>query len=101
VSPWPDRPVRLAVLALAAIASAIVYLREDEDEAGPPGPRLALGYYVRDAVLQGTGDDGRLLYRVAAADVRQVDAGGATVMTDVRVDYTPTAGVPWELVATQ
>jgi LPS export ABC transporter protein LptC len=101
VSPWPDRPVRLAVLALAAIASAILYLREDDDEAAPTGPRLALGYYVRDAVLQGTGDDGRLLYRVAAADVRQVDAGGATVMTDVRVDYTPTAGVPWELVATQ
>jgi lipopolysaccharide export system protein LptC len=101
VSAWPDRPVRLAVLALAAVASAIVYLREDEGDGEPAGPRLALGYYVRDAVLQGTGDDGRVLYRVAAADARQVDAGGAIVLADVRVDYTPTAGVPWELVATQ
>jgi lipopolysaccharide export system protein LptC len=101
VSAWPDRPVRLAVLALAAVASAVIYLREDEGDGAAPGARLALGYYVRDAVLQGTGEDGRILYRVAAADARQVDAGGLVMLSDVRIDYTPTAGVPWDLVATQ
>jgi lipopolysaccharide export system protein LptC len=99
--PWPDRPVRLAVLALAALVTGAIYLRNDEPEQQAAGPRLALGYYLRDAVLQGTGEDGRVLYRVTASDARQVDAGGLVLLTDVNVAYTPTAAVPWTLSATQ
>jgi LPS export ABC transporter protein LptC len=101
VIPWPDRPLRLGLLLLAALGSAVIYLRNDEGDEQPAGPRLALGYYLRDAVLQGTGDDGRVLYRVSASDARQVDAGGLVMLTDVRVAYTPTAAVPWTLAATQ
>jgi lipopolysaccharide export system protein LptC len=98
---WPDRPVRLAVLIVAALLSAVVYFRQREPGAEPEQARLAPGYYVREAVLEGTGDDGRLLYRVRAADARQIDARGTVQLDDVRVNYLPTAAVPWELTATQ
>ncbi len=102
MNPPRGRPLRTGLLALAAVASAFLYLRQRGPDA-PPGPaaRLAPGYYVRDATLEGTGDDGRLLYRVRAADARQVDASGLIRLTDVRVDYTPAAAVPWELTATR
>ena len=99
--PWPTRPVRFAALTGAALASAVVYLGQREPERPAPAARLAPGYYVRDAVLEGTGDDGRVLYRVLADDARQVDAAGAIRLATVRVDYTPGGEVPWELTATQ
>lgn len=95
------RALRLGGLAVVALASAAVYLRDRGGATGPPPTRLAPGYYVREAVLEGTGDDGRVLYRVLAADARQLAAGGVIRLADVRVNYLPAAAVPWELTATQ
>jgi LPS export ABC transporter protein LptC len=95
-----QHPVRFALLALAALATTWLALRDRavEDDAGQ-APRLGLGYYVRDARLTGTGPDGRILYRVAAASGEQLLADGTITMQDVAVDYEPAAEVPWKLRA--
>jgi len=95
-----QHPGRFAVLVVAALASTWLVLRDQStgDEASA-GPRLGLGYYVRDAQLTGSGPDGGILYRVSAASAEQLLADGTITMQDVAVDYEPAAQVPWKLRA--
>ena len=36
-----------------------------------PVPRLSIGYYMNDAQLVGTGDDGKILYRARTRRLRR------------------------------
>lgn len=95
-----QHPARFAVIVVAALASSWLVLRNrPAGIEAPDGPRLGLGYYVRDARLTGSGSDGRILYRVSAASAEQVLADGTITMQDVAVDYEPAAQVPWKLRA--
>ena len=95
-----QHPVRLTLLVGAAMLSTfIVYSNQKTDGATPTGPRLGLGYYVKDARLTGTGPDGQILYRVATTAAEQLLADGTITMRDVTVDYEPAAQVPWKLRA--
>jgi LPS export ABC transporter protein LptC len=95
-----QHPGRHAVLVVAALATTWLVFRNPSTEVEEPaGPRLGLGYYVRDARLTGSGPDGRILYRVSAASAEQLLADGTITMQDVAVDYEPAAEVPWQLRA--
>jgi lipopolysaccharide export system protein LptC len=90
----------LVVLLLATLASGVLLMRSSEEEpAVRETPRLGIGYYAKDAQLVGTGDDGRVLYRVAAVTILQAPADGSVNLENVAVDYAPPAQVPWRLTA--
>lgn len=94
-----QHPVRLVLLLAGALATTVLFVRGREQPARDESPRLNVGYYVRDARLTGTGPDGRILYRVRAADVEQDLADGSVAMADIAVDYEPATDVPWTLTA--
>lgn len=88
----------VVLLALAG-ASWFINLSLQPD---PPAPRadgaFESGYYLKDARILGTGEDGRLLYRIVADSARQ-NPSGEIVLTTVELNYTPRAGVQWTVVA--
>lgn len=95
-----QRPGRFALLVAGALATSwLVFNSPSTEVEESSGPRLGLGYYVRDARLTGSGPDGRILYRVSAAAAEQLLADGTITMQDVAVDYEPAAQVPWKLRA--
>ena len=86
------------VLGAAAVASAVLLSRvQDQDKQSRSEPILGDGYYLKDAELVGTGEDGELLYRISTRELQQGD--GEVEMTDVALQYEPQAAVPWELRA--
>lgn len=95
-----QHPVRFALLLGAALlTSMLVFLAPSPDVDPPSNPQLGLGYYVKDARLTGTGDDGQVLYRVTTKAAEQTLADGTITMREVEVDYAPAAQVPWKLKA--
>ncbi len=98
--PTVRHPVRLALLVGGALAtSLLVFLRPAGEPQRETVPRPGLGYYLKDATLTGTGEDGRILYAVRAAAAEQMLADGTVTLTDVNVDYSPGEQVPWRLRA--
>lgn len=90
----------VGILLVTALGSTALLLRtRDKPLAGAASPQLGIGYYLTDAILSGTGDDGRILYRVRASTVVQTPADGSVNMENVSVDYEPTTQVPWSLHA--
>ncbi len=92
----------LALLWLLAVAVGTGMLLRNVDKGGEPvaaAPSLGVGYYLTDARLTGTGDDGHVLYRLAAAHVVQHPADGNISLEGVTVNYDPASDIPWRLTA--
>lgn len=90
----------LTALLIGAVASGVLLFRSGPEEpADEQGPRLGIGYFMTDARLVGTGEDGRALYRVSAANASQNLADGAVEMEEVRMIYDPLADIPWDVRA--
>ena len=91
-----NKPLVLFFLVICALASGYLllsYTSEEDEESGVP--RLGIGYYMNDAELVGTDDNGEVLYRVSAKSAAQgVDDG------IVRVIYEPRTAIQWDLKAT-
>lgn len=95
-----QHPIRLALLVAGALITSVLYLQSQPGEPEAPViPRLGIGYYVRSAVLSGTGPDGRILYRVTTAAAEQNLADGSIAMREVAVNYSPPGDLPWALTA--
>ncbi len=93
-------PLTLFLLALGAVGSAILLLRNTSGDDEPEtGPRLSIGYYMNQAQLSGTGEDGRILYRASAAVAAQDLEDGTVNLTDVHLTYDPVTDIPWVLNA--
>jgi lipopolysaccharide export system protein LptC len=91
---------RLVLLAFAAAASVMLVLRNSPDAATKPSTaRLGIGYYMTDAELIVTGEDGQTLYRVRTESATQNPDAGSISLDKVFVEYDPLAEVPWELRA--
>ena len=52
------------------------------------------GYYLKNARILGTGENGDLLYEIEAAHAEQ-EAKDRIEFTEVRIRYSPDADVPW------
>ena len=70
-----------------------------DSEPGVPRQTLPLGYYLTDAAILGTDEDGRPLYKIWAGRAEERPNEDRLLLTDVRVEYRPVANVPWLLTA--
>lgn len=90
----------LGILLVGALASSTLLIRVREEAVTvEDSPQLGVGYYLKDATLSGTGDDGRILYRISAETVTQAPDDGSVGMENVHVNYDPATETPWSLKA--
>ena len=91
----PRHVVLLIVLSASALGSW--YLARDnrpaEIDARPYDPEHR-GYYLKNARILGTDEDGSLLYEIEAVHAEQ-QARDRIEFTEVRILYSPDADVPW------
>lgn len=94
----PRISVAIGVLIVAAIASW--YIARDDDEITATGSTTSthLGYYLSEARILGTDEDGTLLYEIRAKRAEQ-QRDDSIVFSDVEIQYSPTTDVPWNLSA--
>jgi lipopolysaccharide export system protein LptC len=95
-SRWPT----LLLLLVAAVASGVLVLRNDEkvsDRASKP--ELGIGYYMKQAELVHIDENGRVLYRVQTDEATQRTRDGIIELDLVLVSYDPLTEVPWDLRA--
>ncbi|HHQ14913.1 MAG TPA: LPS export ABC transporter periplasmic protein LptC [Chromatiales bacterium] len=92
--------LQLSLLLVAAVASGALVRQLGSSSSGTPSsPAPPPGYYLIDAELTGTGDDGRVLYRLHTRRAeRQLDTN-ALQLDQVQVQYAPGDRVPWTLRA--
>ncbi len=93
--------VKMTLLLAAAAASWALLDRSGRKARPQPdeSAHLGVGYYATQARLSGTGEDGRLLYRVSAASVLQAPDDGSVDLREVVIDYEPGERSPWNLRA--
>jgi lipopolysaccharide export system protein LptC len=92
--------LRLGLLAFAAVASMLLVWRNSEESSSTASAaRLGIGYYMTDAELIVTGEDGQTRYRVRTDNASQDPDAGSIQLEKVHVEYDPLADVPWELSA--
>ena len=85
----------VVVLAAAAIGSWYLARSHGQaDESGMPYDSTHQGYYLKSARILGTDEDGSLLYEIQAEHALQ-EASDRIEFTAVRIQYSPTADVPW------
>ncbi len=93
---WPT----LALLLIAAVASGVLVLRNKQETPNrEPEPELGIGYYMQQAELIRTDENGRMLYRVRTDRATQIAEDGIIELDKVQVSYNPLAEVPWKLRA--
>ena len=93
--------VQLILLLIAAVASGVLLLRNTSEPPDQPSTaRLGIGYYMTDAELIVTGEDGRTRYRVRTNNAVQDRDAGTISLDGVHVEYDPLSSVPWDLRAT-
>lgn len=91
----------IAVLLLMTVAVGSWFLTrslQGPEEADDTRSAFEEGYYFRQARILGTGVDGKLLYRIEAERAQQRN-GQNVEFENVRIAYTPSAAVPWTLIA--
>ncbi len=95
------RNVFVFVVLTAAAASSWYWSRTGtaDNQPGERRESFPLGYYLTDAEISGTDEDGRLLYRIWAGRAEERPDENRLFMSDVRVEYRPVEGVPWILTA--
>jgi LPS export ABC transporter protein LptC len=95
-----NHPLTLIILTMAAVSSGVLLMRNtSEDVETIAAPRLSIGYYMNEAELIGTGDNGKILYRLRTRNASQNFEDGVVNMQGVHVIYEPEAAIPWDLRA--
>jgi lipopolysaccharide export system protein LptC len=85
------------VFLLSAGAIGSWYLARSNaptDEDSSPYEPLHQGYYLKQARILGTGEDGSLLYEIEADHAEQ-QKDDSIQFDEVRIRYSPESGVPW------
>ncbi len=92
-----------AILTIVAVIVASLLLARQQG-AAPTSARVQEnafneGYSATDASLIETGTDGRPLYTLDAATVRQLPNEGQVQLTQLRMSFRDTDGNPWTVTA--
>lgn len=85
------------VILLSAGAIGSWYLARSNAptyEDDPPYESVHQGYYLKQARILGTGEDGSLLYEIEADHAEQ-RGDDSIEFNKVRIRYSPDSGVPW------
>ena len=91
----------IVLIALTAAALASWYLARPgngDDDTAPSFDTTQQGYYLKSARILGTGPDGSLLYELRAEEAQQQE-DGVVSFTNVSLNYSPQAAVPWRVNA--
>ncbi len=67
-------------------------------EGDLPYEPMHQGYYLKQARILGTGEDGSLLYEIEAQHAEQQE-DDSIEFSEVRIRYSPDSGVPWVVKA--
>ena len=87
-------------LLLATALATLLLLPRDEPEPGEaPAARAGIGYYLEQAELIATGDDGRVIYRLSADNAQQDLAAGGIELDRVELIYDALLEVDWQVRA--
>jgi LPS export ABC transporter protein LptC len=89
------------IIVLAAGAIGSWYLARTHVQRADTGISLEplhRGYYLKQARILGTGEDGSLLYEILADHAEQ-QANDLVEFTTVRIRYSPGSDVPWTVNA--
>ena len=87
--------VIVGILALAAFGSWYLSQSNESDEAtAVPYESAHRGYYLKQARILGTAEDGSMLYEIEAEHAEQTEERRID-FKDVRVRYSPESDVPW------
>ncbi|HEV7136694.1 MAG TPA: LPS export ABC transporter periplasmic protein LptC [Steroidobacteraceae bacterium] len=92
-----------AILTIVAVIVASLLLSQQQG-AAPPSATVREnafneGYSASDASLVETGADGRPLYTLDAATIRQLPNEGQVLLTQVRMSFHDADGNPWTVTA--
>jgi LPS export ABC transporter protein LptC len=91
----------LVVVFLVASAIGSWYLGRSpsaDSDDDLPFESIHRGYYLKDARILGTGDDGDLLYEIGALYIEQME-NARIELTQVRVRYLPASNISWTVNA--
>ncbi len=95
----PRTTALFVVLIVAALGSWYLARSNQPDDVDPlPFDPGYSGYYLKSARILGTDTDGSLLYEIEAAHAEQ-KAKDRIEFTEVRIRYSPDAGIPWIVYA--
>jgi lipopolysaccharide export system protein LptC len=98
-TPEPSTVIKFSLLLTGALASAYVVFAPQDKPKTKPRPELGLAYYLDQAELTGTSEDGSILYRVSTRRAAQRQDNDAVEMEEVRMTYGAPDALPWELEA--
>lgn len=91
----PRTLVFIIVLSLAVIGSwYLAQTNESEETTTTAYESKHRGYYLKQARILGTAEDGSMLYEIEAEHAEQTEERRID-FTDVRVRYSPESDVPW------
>ena len=96
----PRKLLLFAALSGAALVTWVLGRIAEEPAATrvDRGPE-SQGYYLIDAMMQGTDDEGRVFYNVYAERVEQQTDDEDFVLRQMRVEYAPETDVNWSISA--
>lgn len=77
----------VTLVAALIIGYSVLSSREGAGLDGASQPPLVMGYYLRDAIITETAEDGSPRARFAASEVTQRPEENRVMMTSVRADY--------------
>ncbi len=92
----------LALCVLIAAAAATWYWSRPRESAAPamgPDDERPPSYYLKDAEVLQTDDQGRLLYRIHADYAEERPDDAALVLDGVLFEYRETEQIPWAIRA--
>lgn len=88
-------PTTIILLTLAAIGSWYLARSHSQPEVDAfPFDTAHHGYYLKNARILGTGEDGSLLYEILAERAEQLEDERIN-FSGVRIRYSPASDVPW------
>lgn len=95
----PRSTTFIVVLTIAALGSW--YISRSKTPSSTDQPILETlnrGYYIEEARILGTGEDGSLLYEIEAERAEQ-QTDKRIEFSAVRIQYSPTSAIPWTVAA--
>ena len=96
-------PRNLVIFSMLTTAAAASWywgrVGTSDEPLGELQETLPLGYYLTDAEITGTDEEGRLLYKIWAGRAEERPNENRLLLSDVRVEYRPEDDGPWLLTA--
>jgi len=99
--PEPRNLLAFVALVAGAVASTFLVFRNSDDSQVAEKPTLSLAYYLNNAELTGTTEDGAVLYRLRADRAEQNTADASIELQLIDLNYGPAGGPTWNVRANE